>query len=119
MSVAIHNSVSNASDKFFNELRRKNYTTPTSYLDLIKTYIEMLKYQRGIVPVKIARYQGGLKRLGDTNVMVDAMKAELIILAPQIDQKTEETEKLMVVLAAKKVIADEAAKMTAIESDAA
>jgi dynein heavy chain len=56
MSVSIHNSVSGASDRYFAELRRKNYTTPTSYLDLIKTYIEMLKYQRSIVPVKIARY---------------------------------------------------------------
>jgi len=43
MSVAIHNSVSDASDNFYNELRRKNYTTPTSYLELIKTYLEMLK----------------------------------------------------------------------------
>ena len=44
MSVEIHNSVSQASDRYFAELRRRNYTTPTSYLDLIKTYIEMLKY---------------------------------------------------------------------------
>jgi dynein heavy chain len=56
MSVAIHNSVSVASDKYFAELRRRNYTTPTSYLDLIKTYIQMLKEQRAIVPQKIARY---------------------------------------------------------------
>lgn len=98
MSVAIHNSVSHASDRYFAELRRKNYTTPTSYLDLIKTYIEMLKYQRSIVPVKIQRYQGGLRRLAETNKMVDDMKAELILLMPQIDLKTEETEKLMIVL---------------------
>ena len=58
----------------------------------------MLKYQRNIVPVKIQRYQGGLKRLAETNKMVDEMKAELILLRPQIDQKTEETEKLMIVL---------------------
>lgn len=109
MSVAIHNSVSGASDRYFSELRRKNYTTPTSYLDLIKTYIEMLKYQRSIVPVKIARYQGGLKRLAETNKMVDDMKAELILLRPQIDQKTEETEKMMVILDEQKKIADEQA----------
>jgi dynein heavy chain len=82
MSVSIHNSVSHASDRYFAELRRKNYTTPTSYLDLIKTYIEMLKVQRSIVPVKIQRYQGGLKRLAETNKMVDDMKAELILLRP-------------------------------------
>ena len=57
MSVEIHNSVSQYSDRFYEELRRKNYTTPTSYLDLIKTYIEMLKAQKSIVPATINRYQ--------------------------------------------------------------
>jgi dynein heavy chain len=41
-SVEIHNSVSSAGDDFFAELRRRTYTTPTSYLDLVKTYKEML-----------------------------------------------------------------------------
>jgi dynein heavy chain len=82
--------VSLASDDFYAELRRKNYTTPTSYLDLIKTYKEMLAYQRGIVPVKIQRYQGGLKRLKETNEMVDDLKATLIKLRPEIDKKEEE-----------------------------
>jgi hypothetical protein len=30
--------------------------------------------------------------------MVDEMKAELILLRPKIDEKTEETQKLMIVL---------------------
>ncbi len=51
--------------------------------------------------------------------MVDDMKAELILLRPQIDQKTEETEKLMVVLDEQKKIADEQAKITAVEEQAA
>lgn len=51
--------------------------------------------------------------------MVDDMKAELILLRPQIDQKTEETEKLMVVLDEQKKIADEQAKITAVEETAA
>lgn len=91
MSVEIHTSVAKASDKYFAELRRRNYTTPTSYLDLIKTYIEMLKYQRGIVPMKIARYQGGLTRLEETNKMVDDLKEMLIKLRPEIDKKEKET----------------------------
>lgn len=41
-SVEIHLSVSVASADFYTELRRRNYTTPTSYLDLVKTYKEML-----------------------------------------------------------------------------
>lgn len=60
-----------ASEQFFNELRRRNYTTPTSYLDLIKTYIEMLSKQKKIVPDKMTRYKNGLTRLAATNEMVD------------------------------------------------
>jgi dynein heavy chain len=72
-------------------LRRKNYTTPTSYLDLIKTYKEMLKYQRGIVPVNIARYEGGLATLASTNKMVEELKVTLVKLRPEIDQKEKDT----------------------------
>lgn len=44
-TVFLHESVKDASEQFYAELRRRNYVTPTSYLDLIKTYVEMLKYQ--------------------------------------------------------------------------
>lgn len=67
-----------ASDEFYNELRRRNYTTPTSYLDLIKTYIEMLSKQKTIVPAKMTRYKDGLNRLATTNEMVDDLKKKLI-----------------------------------------
>jgi dynein heavy chain len=51
--------------------------------------------------------------------MVDEMKAELILLRPKIDEKTEETQKLMIVLDEQKKIADEQAKITAVEEAAA
>lgn len=56
-SVHLHKTVSDASDMFYNELRRKNYVTPTSYLELVKTFVEELKKQKSIIPVKINRYQ--------------------------------------------------------------
>jgi dynein heavy chain len=51
--------------------------------------------------------------------MVDEMKAELILLRPKIDEKTEETQKLMVVLDEQVKIADEQAKLTAVEEASA
>ena len=106
-SVEIHTSVSAASEDFFAELRRRNYTTPTSYLDLVKTYKEMLQHQTSIVPVKIERYQGGLKRLAETNEMVDALKATLITLRPEIDKKEAETQVMVVDLEEKQKVAAE------------
>lgn len=73
-SKYIHQSVKEASELYYSELRRRNYTTPTSYLDLIKTYIEMLGKQQSIVPAKMTRYQNGLTRLSETNEMVADLK---------------------------------------------
>ena len=116
MSVQIHNSVTDMSEEFYNELRRRNYTTPTSYLELIKTYIEMLKIQRTIVPEKIDRYQGGLTRLKETNEMVDQLKDILITLRPQIDKKEEETQLLVVDLEKQQASAQETEKLFAVEA---
>lgn len=43
MSVIIHSDVKTYSERFYDELRRKNYVTPTSYLELLKLYIDMMK----------------------------------------------------------------------------
>lgn len=42
MCVDIHTSVSTMAEKFYAELKRRYYTTPTSYLELIKSYLSML-----------------------------------------------------------------------------
>ena len=46
MCVDIHISVTEASDTFYQELRRKFYTTPKSYLDLINLYMSLLQEKR-------------------------------------------------------------------------
>lgn len=42
-SVQLHQTVREASEDYFTELRRKNYVTPTSYLELVATFVEELK----------------------------------------------------------------------------
>ena len=46
MCVEIHTSVSDMSDVFYAELRRRFYTTPTSYLELINLYLSMLQTKK-------------------------------------------------------------------------
>ena len=46
MCVEIHTSVSSMADRFYAELRRRYYTTPTSYLELINLYLTMLDEKR-------------------------------------------------------------------------
>jgi dynein heavy chain len=42
MCMVIHTSVEEESDIFYGELRRRIYTTPKSYLDLINLYLTSL-----------------------------------------------------------------------------
>ena len=42
MGVKLHVSVSAASDRFLAQQRRRNYTTPTSYLELIRLCVGSL-----------------------------------------------------------------------------
>jgi len=46
MCMVIHTSVEEISAKFYDELRRRVYTTPKSYLDLISLYLNTLGKKR-------------------------------------------------------------------------
>ena len=86
LCVAMHATVGTTSVTFFEELRRKNYTTPTSYLELLNLYSSMLAEQRAVTSRKISHYSGGVNKLVETNRIVDSMKKELIDLQPVLAQ---------------------------------
>lgn len=44
--VGIHDDVTSATTMFWEELRRRYYTTPSSYMELIKTYTMMLEQNK-------------------------------------------------------------------------
>lgn len=46
MCVDIHMSVTEMAERYYSELRRRYYTTPTSYLELINLYLSMLSEKR-------------------------------------------------------------------------
>lgn len=46
MCVHIHKSVEDMSARFYAELKRRFYTTPKSYLDLINLYLQLLQDKR-------------------------------------------------------------------------
>ena len=95
MCVEIHSSVEKMSKRFFEELRRYNYTTPTSYLELIKLYMHMLMEQKKMLKDQVSKYQNGLQKLRETNIIVKELKERLIQMQPRLKQKSEETQNLM------------------------
>ena len=54
-----------------------------------------------------ARVERGLKKLEETNVLVEEMQLELVALEPQLKKKSDETAKLMETLAIDQEKADE------------
>ena len=69
--VKVHTSINETGEKFFNELRRKTYTTPKSYLDLIGMYSSKLGELQGQVDIKIEQMEVGCAKLAETNAVVD------------------------------------------------
>ena len=77
MCMMIHTTVEELSAEFFEKLRRKVYTTPKSYLDLIHLYVSSLEYKREELMKNKRRLAMGLKKLQDTNVAIAEFKIKI------------------------------------------
>ncbi|XP_044910412.1 dynein axonemal heavy chain 6 isoform X7 [Felis catus] len=107
MCVNIHLSVSNMAERYYMELRRRYYTTPTSYLELINLFLTMLSEKKKQLVSARDRVKNGLTKLLETNVLVDKMKLELSALEPILFQKSQDVEALMEKLAVDQENADQ------------
>ncbi|KAL7841172.1 hypothetical protein SRHO_G00248630 [Serrasalmus rhombeus] len=106
MCVEIHMSVTDMAERFYAELRRRYYTTPTSYLELINLYLSMLGQKRQQLEAARDRVKNGLTKLLETNELVDKMKIDLSALEPVLKQKSIDVNALMKKLAVDKEKAD-------------
>jgi dynein heavy chain len=80
--MKIHTSVEDMSDTFYDALRRRVYTTPKSYLDLISLYIKLLQVKRDELDENRLRLANGLNKLNSTNVEIKDLKERLAVLQP-------------------------------------
>jgi len=64
----VHLSIAEANEDFRRDERRNNYTTPTSFLELISFYQSLLGAKRGRITDQISRLEIGL----DTMLTVTA-----------------------------------------------
>nr|XP_006813236.1 PREDICTED: dynein heavy chain 6, axonemal [Saccoglossus kowalevskii] len=111
MCVEIHTSVSDMAEKFFSELRRRYYTTPTSYLELINLYLAMLSEKKKQLVGARDRVKNGLTKLLETNDLVAEMEITLTALKPELEKKSKDTEALMERLAVDQEEADKVRKV--------
>ena len=92
MCMYTHSSVERMADKFYEELRRKVYITPKSYLDGIHLYQEQLEKKRGEFNESITRLSTGLKTLAMTNEQVADLSEQIKKMEPELKQECEQAE---------------------------
>ncbi|KAK2951696.1 putative Dynein axonemal heavy chain 1 [Blattamonas nauphoetae] len=93
--VFMHAAVERASDRFFEEMKRHNYTTPTSYLELLNGYEEILREMDESIANRHSKLSEGLKTLEQTNRDVSELQEQLIAIQPQLEQSQKDTAVLM------------------------
>ncbi|KAI8893820.1 dynein heavy chain and region D6 of dynein motor-domain-containing protein [Globomyces pollinis-pini] len=98
MCKSFHVGTRQLSLKYFEQLRRHNYVTPTSYLELIQTYKQLLSKKRKEVNASKSRYEIGLEQLASAASQVGTMQVELSALQPQLIITQKETDQIMVVI---------------------
>jgi dynein heavy chain, axonemal len=73
----LHQSVDSYGKIFLSEMNRITYVTPTSYLELIKTFTKQLDKCAGAVEFSKNRYDTGLEKLNFAAEQVSTMQKEL------------------------------------------
>jgi len=92
---SFHQDVINLSTSFMENLKRKNYVTPTSYLELIVAFKGNLDVKRIEVSQARMRYEVGLEKLAFAAEQVNHMQKELADLQPELIESAAATEVLM------------------------
>ena len=95
------------SKRFLAQMGRHYYVTPTSYLELIKTFNNLLQVQRQEVFDAKARYDNGLSKLLETANQVNDMQVYLEDLQPKLKEATIATDALLITITADRVVANE------------
>jgi len=82
--------------RFYSALKRYNYVTPTSYLELIKTFQNLHKKKVDQITTLRNRYETGLDKLDFAAGQVSVMQDQLTALKPKLVETSLATNALLV-----------------------
>ena len=95
--------------RFKAELGRMYYATPTSFLELLQTFKDLLGEKRQQVDDLIQKYSVGLDKIQTTEESVEGMQVFLTDLKPKLIVKNKEVQEMMV------TVNEESAKTEAVK----
>jgi dynein heavy chain, axonemal len=102
----VHLSISQANREFLQAERRYNYTTPTSFLELISFYKLLLAKKQDKIIDQIQRLEIGLNTMQSTTDKVDDLKKLLEIKMVDVGIEKEKTDELIEIVGRESVDAE-------------
>ena len=117
MCNKMHRIVEQETANYFTELKRYNYTTPTSYLELVKLYVDIWKKQQEKISSNERRYRIGLDKLRETEEIVAKLEGQLTEMQPVLAKAATDTATLLQQVTADQKDAD--AQAAVVEVDVA
>ena len=105
-----HRSTSEKSAEMLATLKRKNYVTPTNYLEFVNGYRQLLGEKRAQLQGKAQKLRGGLLKLAETDVKVGELQVKAEGQKVVVAEAKVQCEELLVTIVAEKREADEQEK---------
>ncbi|KAM8972622.1 dynein axonemal heavy chain 2 [Pelodytes ibericus] len=115
--VTMHRSVADYSHKMKVELRRPNYITPTSYLEVVSRYKNLLAEKRDELGEKATKLRNGLYKIDETREKVERMSEELAIARSKVAEYQKQCEEYLVIIVQQRREADEQQKAVTAHSE--
>lgn len=112
--ASTHLSIADANKEFKELERRHNYTTPTSYLELISFYKSLLGKKQGKIKDQIERLEFGLGIMQQTTEKVDGLQKLLEVKMVDVENEKAKTNELIEIVGREQLEAEKEADLAAI-----
>ncbi|KAK2152282.1 hypothetical protein LSH36_335g03002 [Paralvinella palmiformis] len=87
----VHSSVAENSERYLAELNRRNYVTPTSYLELLGIFNKLIVMKKMELVASRNRTKTGLDKLLSTGEEVAKLQEELEVMKPMLEEAVQES----------------------------
>uniref|UniRef100_A0A8D9BAE7 Dynein heavy chain 6, axonemal n=1 Tax=Cacopsylla melanoneura TaxID=428564 RepID=A0A8D9BAE7_9HEMI len=113
MCFSIHESVLKMTQRYYEEVRKHYYVTPSNYLEMLRMYVELLNVNMSKVKEMKARVENGLDKINENKEVVTNMEEQLRDMEPDMKEKQATTSELMANLARDKAAASQLQQVVA------
>lgn len=113
----VHQSIERANEDFLTMERRYNYTTPTSYLELINFYKSLLDTKRSKITDQINRLEIGLGTMEQTTEQVAGLQNMLEVKMVDVEEKRAAAGELIEIVGKESLEAEKEQEAASIEEE--